>query len=218
MSHTSYADISGIDNHSVSTAQDQMLVVEPLMQSELVRQIVSQTSVVLPGAGEVHTYTPMLGTKGVVGIKSGRTDAAGGCDAMAVEDQRAGRSFLIYSVVLGQRGKDLLVAAGRAAYSVAMSAANQVVVGNLHDGQVIGAAGWQGSSSAVIVRGNAWALWWRRAPSLTLTWHVNRPVITSGETVAVINPYQCSNCIRYGTITLTVRHDIARPPWWNGLR
>jgi len=46
--------------------------------------IVDQTQVDLPVAGFVNTFTPLVGENDVVGVKSGRTTAAGGCDVMAV--------------------------------------------------------------------------------------------------------------------------------------
>ncbi len=39
----------------------------------------------LPVAGTISTYTPLLGIQGVIGVKSGYTTAAGGCDVIAVD-------------------------------------------------------------------------------------------------------------------------------------
>ena len=39
-----------------------------------------QSSVTLPVAGTISTYTPFLGLDGVIGVKSGFTTQAGGCD------------------------------------------------------------------------------------------------------------------------------------------
>ena len=41
-------------------------------------------SITLPVAGTVSTYTPLLGIQGVIGVKSGFTTQAGGCDVLAV--------------------------------------------------------------------------------------------------------------------------------------
>ena len=48
-----------------------------LMKSPLVRAIVDQTSVTLPVAGTVSSFTPFVGVDNVIGVKSGRTAAAG---------------------------------------------------------------------------------------------------------------------------------------------
>ena len=56
--------------------------------------IVKMTSVTLPVAGTISTYTPLLGVDGVIGVKSGFTTAAGGCDVVAVMREVHGRSVL----------------------------------------------------------------------------------------------------------------------------
>ena len=46
-------------------------------------------------------------------MKSGRTDEAGGCDVLALTFEQGGLTRIIYAVVLGQRGGDLLDPGGR---------------------------------------------------------------------------------------------------------
>jgi len=120
--NTHYADDTGVSNDSVSTALDQAKLATMLMRSPLVRTIVDQTEVDLPVVGFVNTFTPLVGINDVVGVKSGRTTAAGGCDVMAVAYRLNGRRHLIYAVVLGQRVGNVLVDAGDAAYALATSA------------------------------------------------------------------------------------------------
>jgi hypothetical protein len=88
----------------------------------LVRSIVAQSSVDLPVSGYENSFTPFVGMDHVVGVKSGRTGAAGGCDIMALAFRQNGRERLVYAVVLGQRGGDLLGPAGTAALALAQSA------------------------------------------------------------------------------------------------
>ena len=113
--HTHYADDAGISNDSVSTALDQAKLAALLMKSPLVRSIVAQSSVDLPVSGYENSFTPFVGVDDVVGVKSGRTDAAGGCDILALAFRQGGRERIVYAVVLGQRGGDLLGPAGDAA-------------------------------------------------------------------------------------------------------
>ncbi len=54
------------------------------MESPLVRSIVDQPSVTLPFAGIEDSFTPYVGYDNVIGVKSGRTAEAGGCDVMAM--------------------------------------------------------------------------------------------------------------------------------------
>ena len=166
MVHTHYGDISGISKDSTSTAADQLLLVNALMRSPLIQSIVRQTSVVIPGAGVVTTYTPLLGVDGVVGVKSGFTDLAGGCDVMALERSRGGINFLTFAVVLGVHGGDVLLQAGDDAYNLAVSAANQVVGSTYHSGQVVGTLGWRGSTTSVMLGETTSAIFWQHTPQL----------------------------------------------------
>jgi len=63
-----------------------------------------------------------VGTNDVIGVKSGRTSAAGGCDVMAMTFRLGAKTETLYAVVLGQEGGDLLGPAGSAALALARSA------------------------------------------------------------------------------------------------
>ena len=140
--YTHYADSSGVSDASVSTAGDQAQLAVLLMKSPLVRAIVDQTSVTLPVAGVVSSFTPFVGVNNVVGVKSGRTSAAGGCDVMAMTFQQGGRTHIIYAAVLGQRGGDLLGPAGLAALALSTSALDQRVEQSFRAGSTFGWIGW----------------------------------------------------------------------------
>lgn len=119
---TNYADVTGLSSDSVSTALDQARLAVLLMKSPLVRSIVIQTSVTLPYAGVEDSFTPDVGIDNVIGVKSGRTAAAGGCDVMAMTFREGTATRVAYAVVLGQEGGDLLTPAGEAALALANSA------------------------------------------------------------------------------------------------
>jgi D-alanyl-D-alanine carboxypeptidase (penicillin-binding protein 5/6) len=140
--HTHYADDAGISNDSVSTALDQAKLAALLMKSPLVRSIVAQSSVDLPVSGYENSFTPFVGMDGVVGVKSGRTDAAGGCDILALAFRQGGRERIVFAVVLGQRGGDLLGPAGDAALVLAQSALDLRSVHTFAKGTVFGYVGF----------------------------------------------------------------------------
>jgi serine-type D-Ala-D-Ala carboxypeptidase (penicillin-binding protein 5/6) len=122
LTDTSYVDVTGLSSDDVSTPLDQARLAVLLMKSPLVREIVDQTSVTLPYAGVESSFTPDVGIDNVIGVKSGRTLAAGGCDVMAMTFQDGARTRVAYVVVLGQQGGDLLTPAGEAALALANSA------------------------------------------------------------------------------------------------
>jgi len=108
---TSYADSSGFDRRSVSTAHDQVLLAEAAMRNPTFAWLVRQSTATVPVAGALDTTDRLLGRDGYVGIKAGSHAAAGGCFVFAVARRVDGRRVLIIGTVLGQRGPDLLAAA-----------------------------------------------------------------------------------------------------------
>ena len=84
MTHSHFVDASGVDPGSESTASDLLKVAAPDMTDATFASMVKQSSITLPVAGTISTYTPFLGLDGVIGVKSGFTTQAGGCDVVAV--------------------------------------------------------------------------------------------------------------------------------------
>jgi D-alanyl-D-alanine carboxypeptidase (penicillin-binding protein 5/6) len=112
MRQTHFADPSGVSAGSVSTAADILKVAALDMANPVVDGFVRMSSVTLPLAGTIATYTPLLGLDGIIGVKSGFTVAAGGCDVVAVERVIHGRSTLVLAAVTGQQGPSVLAQAG----------------------------------------------------------------------------------------------------------
>ncbi len=114
MPHTRYTDPSGYDDATVSTAADQVRIVDRAMRLPVFASIVATPSATLPVAGTVHNTNTLLGQNGFVGVKTGSDDAAGGCFAFRAIRWIDGKRTTITGVVLGQPGHDQ-IAAGLAA-------------------------------------------------------------------------------------------------------
>jgi hypothetical protein len=119
MDHSHFADPSGFDQGSQSTAGDLLKVAVPDMNNPTFAAIVRMTSVTLPVAGTISSYTPLLGFQGVIGVKSGFTSVAGGCDIVAVVRDVHGLPVLVLSAVTGQEGPNVLGTAGLIALNLA---------------------------------------------------------------------------------------------------
>jgi serine-type D-Ala-D-Ala carboxypeptidase (penicillin-binding protein 5/6) len=104
MTHTRYTDPSGYDDATLSTAADQVRLVDRAMGVAVFAGIVATPSATLPVAGTVHNTDTLLGTNGFVGVKTGSTDAAGSCFAFRAIRWIGGRRTTITGVVLGQPG------------------------------------------------------------------------------------------------------------------
>jgi D-alanyl-D-alanine carboxypeptidase (penicillin-binding protein 5/6) len=114
MTRTRYTDPSGYEDSTVSTAADQVRIVDGAMRLPAFASIVGTASATLPVAGTVHNTNTLLGHYGFVGVKTGSDDAAGGCFAFRAIRWIDGKRTTITGVVLGQPGHDR-IAAGLAA-------------------------------------------------------------------------------------------------------
>ena len=114
MTRTHYTDPSGYDDATVSTAADQVRIVDRAMSQPVFASIVATPSATLPVAGTVHNTDTLLGYNGFVGVKTGSTAAAGGCFAFRAIRWVNGKQTTITGVVLGQPGHNQ-IAAGLAA-------------------------------------------------------------------------------------------------------
>ena len=115
MTDTRYTDPSGYDDATVSTATDQVRIVDRAMRLPMFATIVATPSVRLPVAGTVHNTNTLLGHDGFVGVKTGSDSAAGGCFAFRAIRFVEGKRTSITGVVLGQPGHDRIAAALEAA-------------------------------------------------------------------------------------------------------
>ena len=98
---TRYADASGADPATVSTAADQFRLTVRAMQIPAFRQIVAMPQVTLPVAGLAYNVNAALGHDGITGVKTGSSSQAGGCLAFAAIRTAGGGQVTIVGVVLG---------------------------------------------------------------------------------------------------------------------
>jgi D-alanyl-D-alanine carboxypeptidase (penicillin-binding protein 5/6) len=100
LGQTHYADPSGLDPRSASTAADQAYVAGQLMAYPVVRAIVRRRRINLPVVGILPNRNPALGIDGIVGVKGGFTSHAHTCLVTAA--YRLHHAALVISVALGQ--------------------------------------------------------------------------------------------------------------------
>ncbi|HEV3186461.1 MAG TPA: hypothetical protein VGZ04_00275 [Acidimicrobiales bacterium] len=189
LTSTHYDDVTGFSALSVSTALDQAKLAVLLMKSPLVRSIVIQPTVTLPVAGTVTSFTPYVGVGNVIGVKSGRTSEAGGCDVMAVTFKDGATTKVLYAVVLGQRGGDLLGPAGTAALALANSAVASQLHHTFVKDRAMGEIAYEGRRVGFGVTQQHEVWWWPAQGGLKVTVHVRRftSSIHRGEVVGYLN-------------------------------
>jgi serine-type D-Ala-D-Ala carboxypeptidase (penicillin-binding protein 5/6) len=104
MTGTSYTDPSGLDPSTTSTAADQVRLGLAAMQVPALAAITAEFTAVVPVAGVVRNTNTLLGQDGIVGLKTGSTQAAGGCLLVAAWREVDGRNTLIVAATFGQPG------------------------------------------------------------------------------------------------------------------
>ncbi len=100
--HTHYADASGYDPQSESTASDCLRIAAAGMRIPAFAQIVGLRTVTLPLVGTVQNVVTQIGSDGVVGVKSGYTSEAKACMVLAGYRVIDGRTVLVLASVVGQ--------------------------------------------------------------------------------------------------------------------
>ena len=105
MSDTVYDDVSGFSDFSVSTVQDQLTLVRAAMANPVFAEIVGTREIELPGVGLVSNVNELLGVGGVVGIKTGQTEAAGGNLAFAARREVGGRTIEVIGAIFNQEDR-----------------------------------------------------------------------------------------------------------------
>ncbi|SNT62286.1 D-alanyl-D-alanine carboxypeptidase [Actinomadura meyerae] len=120
MTATHYTDPSGYDSGTVSTAADQVKLLKAAMDLPEFATIVNNRAYVPDGAGQTREGGNfLLGQYGVVGGKTGYTDAAGGNFVFAARKTVQGVETLIVGAVMGQRSPSAAGAVNAAARLVA---------------------------------------------------------------------------------------------------
>jgi serine-type D-Ala-D-Ala carboxypeptidase (penicillin-binding protein 5/6) len=104
MTGTSYTDPSGLDPSTTSTAADQVRLGMAAMRVPALAAIAAMPTAVVPVAGVVRNYNTLLGQDGIVGLKTGSTQAAGGCVVIAAWHQAGAQNTLIVAATFGQPG------------------------------------------------------------------------------------------------------------------
>jgi D-alanyl-D-alanine carboxypeptidase len=105
MTNTIYTDPSGYDSTTVSTASDQVKLLRAAMRIPAFAQVAGMTVYTPPDGGAARPAgNTLLGHNGVIGGKTGFTDAAGGNYVFAARKKVGAASALIIGAVMAQTG------------------------------------------------------------------------------------------------------------------
>lgn len=161
LSQTHYADASGVNPGSRSTALDQAILGAYALGIPGMVSIEDHPEMAFPVEGMAPNYNPALGQEGVIGIKSGFTDAAQACLVAAAPRTVGGRSVLVVAATLGQ--PDGLDGAAEVDLQL-LSAATDLLESRtvLRSGQVVAqvVAGWTSQRRKLVLTGPITVVGW----------------------------------------------------------
>lgn len=163
LSGTHFADASGFDKATVSTARDVAIVAARVEDDPTLAAIASEHAVTLPVAGTVPNIIQAIGTGDVVGVKSGFTMWSGGCAAIAVRTSTPIGDLTSVGVVVGEQGYASLLRAARRAQELAAIAASRVASERvIHAGELVGwvQAPWHAARIPVVAARSVRVLLW----------------------------------------------------------
>jgi D-alanyl-D-alanine carboxypeptidase (penicillin-binding protein 5/6) len=208
-------DASGYDPTTTSTAHDLVLLGELAMQNPVIANIVAQPSVTgIPLTTTVKNVNSLLDSDGVIGIKTGNTDQAGGVFVSA--EQTTVNNKLVTSVTALMGAPTLTNALAASIPFIQSTHSNFQPVTVVKAGAVVGSyALLSGGSVPVIATKNLSVTAWNDSP-LSVTVHL-QPIsdkIHSDATVGTVSASQLPTLSTQRDY-LQLEHTIPQPSvWW----
>ena len=219
LEHTSYADASGVDSATRSSADDQVRLATAALRMPVFAQVVSMRQARVPVAGVLFNRDALLGRDGVFGVKPGSTSAAGGCFVFAAHEHVGARVITVIGAVLGQPAAPaqptiLLEAALHATTTLLRSIPH--VLETVRFGQDIPLASlhvpWTHPVAAGLSRVVSFVGW----PGLPIRMRITaardlRVPVPPGQTVAVADMAAGD---QHETVPVVAIHELAAPSFW----
>ena len=156
------ANTNGFSPQSTANVHDLVLLGETALSNPVLAQIVNQRQASVPVAGIIYNSNSRLGKNGIIGIKTGFTDEAGGCYLVADNQTIEGQKITFVGAILG--APNLKSAMGSTATIISASGDGFQKITVVRAGQQVGyyKTPW-GASSAIVASKNLSLLAWRGA-------------------------------------------------------
>lgn len=160
---TRIADSSGLSSGSTSTAADLVAIGKLALAHPVLAEVVQEKSAELPVIGEVQNTNKLLGSHGVIGLKTGTTDVAGACLLFAAEATVGSETITLVGVILGAPNHRQLNEAVTSLIASATAGFTEVTL--VEAGETYGSytAPW-GASADIVAAESAEVLVWQDAP------------------------------------------------------
>lgn len=207
------ADASGFLPSTTSTAHDLILLGLQALNNPVIAQIIGQTQANLPVVGIIKNVNWLLGNDGIIGIKTGNTNQAGGVYLFAANDKITSASpniEIIGSIVGTATLQDAINACPPLLNSAESNFYSATIIKN-HE--VVGAykVPWGVTDPAISVNDIYSPLWKGvKTPIITSLQAVYAPVSTTTTVGVVEVPGQFSS----PKTSIVLQQPIPTAPWW----
>ena len=204
-------EASGFSTKSVSTATELIKLGEIALANEVIAEIVKKDTVNLPFAGAVNNINWLLGTEGVIGIKTGNTDEAGGCLLFAAQKTIFGQPITLIGAILGAPSRYEAIADSRDVLRDVEKSFEKVTI--IKKGQVLGnyVTLW-GAKSELIASDELTIVIWKGA-SIEPTF---KTLATSSSRLAGNHVGEVK--VTYGeqqkSVPVELKNDLPSPSWY----
>ena len=211
LSHTKVGDSNGFSDTTTSTADDLVKLGLAALSNPTVAQIVSQKTAQVPVQGTINNVNWLLGQDGVVGIKTGNTDNAGGCYLFAAKQEVQGHSITLVGAVLGTAQLNDAISAASPLIKASDNGFEQVKI--VHQNQVMGSYKSPWNSTAQFRASKDLSLFVWKGQDIKI---LNQPnTINAPQSAgAQVGSVTVQSGQQTATAPLLLNNNLAKPSWW----
>lgn len=190
MNNTVIADASGFSPQTVSTAKDLTLLAEAALNNPIITEIVNQSYADLPMAGRVYNINRLIGRDGIIGIKTGNTDEAGGCYIFAAKRTVLDENIIVFGAIMGAPNLDTAMVDSLPLINASYQ--NFVKTNVISNGQVFGSIQQPaGPDIPVSANGDLSVITWKeQPPTASSTLKEIKSSVTAGQSVGTVVVHQ----------------------------
>lgn len=183
MQNTKFADASGYSSQTVSTSEDLVRLAVNAMDNPVIAQIAAQEAATIPVAGKIYNVNMLLGKNGVVGVKTGNTEEAGGCFMGAAVREVNGQKIIAVSVIMGAPNLSMALRDSVPLLNSVLSGFSEVTLAKA--GQQVGTyeVPWGGSIPLTVEKDLKAVMWQEAMISPAIAVRADRRAFVAGDTV-----------------------------------
>jgi D-alanyl-D-alanine carboxypeptidase len=211
-------DASGFLPSTTSTASNLTLLGLDALQNPVIAQIVAEKQTIIPVAGVIYNVNQLLGQNGVVGIKTGNSDQAGGVYVFAANDEvdkvSPRHDVLIVGTIQGVPTLANSFTLGEQLINFAENTFNQSIVATVNEQVGYYRVPWDKNNVYALSQSQLTSINWSTnypKPALTLN-ALKGSKLAGSSIVGKISEWRSTT--NYDISNVVLSQNISSAPWW----